>query len=717
MGSGSAKAHESFAVAPALAGPGPTTSASSQLQGSAAAIAGSGSAASTPASAAALSPESIVETPVAGQLSSSEMAKLLDVQRSEEAEFLQAIGIEPPRDPEASPAPPLHVVPPTSATGHPDAEPLVPIPDAPAVGDPLGTPLLLAAGADLEDGTASLVAYSGPSGPREVLVGYVTPEAESKLLEALEVSGKTVAVQVEREVLDTLPQDVFFGAIEPAAKATNTWLKHGTGDPAAAAAALTEVDAAITARLAAPDLGDAERAMLLSYQSKVASYLAAAAGPGSTGSKLPKVEQHQGPVMKLVTEHVPAPATGEGLSTLQRPVSRITASIDEQGVASWDGTSRKAGTTGVEYQVDLGDGFTAVYRPHQGNDGASAAYSLRGALEITAPPGSGHGQELVHRLQQLHLVSDPMGRDEAEVAYLRANIAALGLEKHPAVKAAVAPRLDLEETAQLEILGERAHEVAGATDPKAAQRLSREIVLAAERRAAVWRIPELRDAVAAAIGKESGAALSSSPGYDPTPIQSGGWHTWRRLDVGADRAAVKKAFGKRKLFHALTGGMSPAELIRNGGVLASTERRALMGIRSGIGMSENADQTTGGARSVFLRVGGGSHSGDVFEWDDPTTLLQRCDWYAYPGDHFGALNPKSYNFSAAALTTDPLHVATFKGHTNEVMFRHGIDLLGSEAPSRIRCSNPKRREDTLAALAARGITQLHGKPIDEAVVC
>lgn len=711
MGSGSAKAHESFTVAPALAGSGPTTSTSSgaQLQGSAAAAA-IGSAASSPSDSA------FVGNSVAGQLSSSEMAEVLDVQRSEEAAFLQAIGIAPKREPEASPAPPLHVLDPASATGHPGEEPLVPVPDAPPVGDPLGTPLLLASSADLEDGTASLVAYSSPSGPREVLVGHVTAEAESKLLEALEVSGKTVAVKVEREVLDTLPQDTWFSKIEPAAKAVNTWLKHGTGDAAAAAATLTDLEASITARLAVPDLGDPERAMLLSYQDKLTSYLAAAAGPGSTGSKLPKVEQHQGPVMKLVTEHVPAPTTGEGLSTLQRPVSRIKASINEQGMASWDGVSRKAGTTGVEYQVDLGDGYTAVYRPHQGNEGASTAYSLRGALEISAPPGSGHGRELVHRLQQLHLVSDPMGRDEAEVAYLRANVSALGLAKHPAVKAALAPRPDLEETAQLEILGERAHEVSSA-DPKAAQRLSREIVLAAEQRASVWRIPELRNAVAAALGKESGAALTGSPGYDPTPTQSGGWHTWRRLDVGADPAAVKKAFGKRKLFHALSGGMSPAELIRNGGVLASTERRALMGIRSGIGMSEDSDMTTGGARSVFLRVGGGSNSGDVFEWADPTTLLQRCDWYAYPGDHFGALNPKSHNFSAAALTSDPLHVATFTGHNNEVMFRNGIDLLGSEAPSRIRCSSPKRREDTLAALAARGITQLRGKPIEEAVVC
>ena len=148
MGSGSAKAHESFTVAPALAGSGPTTSTSSgaQLQGSAAAAA-IGSAASSPSDSA------FVGTPVAGQLSSSEMVEVLDVQRSEETSFLQAIGIAPKREPEASPAPPLHVLDPSPATGHSGEEPLVPVPDAPPVGDPLGTPLLLASSADLEDGT------------------------------------------------------------------------------------------------------------------------------------------------------------------------------------------------------------------------------------------------------------------------------------------------------------------------------------------------------------------------------------------------------------------------------------------------------------------------------------------------------------------------------------------------------------------------------------
>jgi len=49
------------------------------------------------------------------------------------------------------------------------------------------------------------------------------------------------------------------------------------------------------------------------------------------------------------------------------------------------------------------------------------------------------------------------------------------------------------------------------------------------------------------------------------------------------------------------------------------------------------------------------------------------------------------------------------------MFRHGIDLLGAEAPSLIRCSSPTQRAEVLKVLADRGITKLGGKPVEEVV--
>jgi hypothetical protein len=155
-------------------------------------------------------------------------------------------------------------------------------------------------------------------------------------------------------------------------------------------------------------------------------------------------------------------------------------------------------------------------------------------------------------------------------------------------------------------------------------------------------------------------------------------------------------------------------MLRVGGVLASTERRRVMGVAAGKGMSETADMKSGGARSVFLRVHGKPSSGPALYWSDPTTLLRRSDWYAYNTDHFGSLNPKS-GHSTSGQTRDPATVAAFSGGSNEVMFRHGIDLLGSEAPSLIRCASPAQRAEVLKVLADRGITKLGGKPVEEVV--
>lgn len=177
------------------------------------------------------------------------------------------------------------------------------------------------------------------------------------------------------------------------------------------------------------------------------------------------------------------------------------------------------------------------------------------------------------------------------------------------------------------------------------------------------------------------------------------------------------AFGKRGLNHRVTGG-NIVEVLTNGGVLACTERRRAMGIKPGTGTSEGGDMNSGGARSVFLRTGtkpsASGHGGQSLHWDDPSELLRRSDWYAYNEDHFGSLNPAS-GHSTTGMTRDPATLAGFGGKGNEVMFKNGIDLLGAEAPSLIRCGSPAVRSQVLSLLATRGITHLRGKPVAEVV--
>ncbi len=49
------------------------------------------------------------------------------------------------------------------------------------------------------------------------------------------------------------------------------------------------------------------------------------------------------------------------------------------------------------------------------------------------------------------------------------------------------------------------------------------------------------------------------------------------------------------------------------------------------------------------------------------------------------------------------------------MFRHGIDLLGGEAPTKIVCGSAGERTKMLATFKARGIDKLGGRSVEEMV--
>ncbi len=598
-------------------------------------------------------------------------------------------------------------------------EALTPVPDTVEPGLISGVPLLVG-GVDLVDSLATLVAYQGPDQPREVLHATVAEEAEAKLLEALWISeDKLVPVAVEKEVHGRLPIDErhqLYEELVTVVKSVNHHLKQGDGIPQHTRDRYEKLQAKLTELAADPATTPDEQEMLAAYQSACAAVgerLAPGfAVPYAQGGKVPKVEPYHVAKSVTVTESVPAPAEDPPAGLLParlRDATRIRPTI-EDGVARWDGRARSK-AAGKEYAVDLGDGYTAVYRPYAGGKDAPE-FSHRGSLEVIAPPGAGHGPELVTRLGRLNLVNRPLTREEGEWAYLVRNIWAQQLDRTKEVARALEEAAGLEDALQEVLVAERKHEAVG-LDEKRLLAFAKEIRLEAEARALPEKVRLVRDAVARAAGFPSGEALAASPGYDPTPKARGGWLVWERFDVAKGPDEVNAAFGKKGLVHRLTG-RNLLDVLRNGGVLASTERRRLMGVGSGKGMSEGADMQTGGARSVFLRVGSRPSHGPALFWEDPARLLRRADWYAYPTDHFGSLNPQS-SHSTSGQTRDPLAVAGFNGGSNEVMFRDGIDLLGEEAPTRVLCSSSSERQQILALLAERGITELAGRPVGEVV--
>ncbi|GAB1646816.1 hypothetical protein [Krasilnikovia sp. MM14-A1259] len=724
MGTGGKSSHQSYAVAPTAA-PAPDTSTMTATATTDATT----DATTTTATAAAAGPlppqvsdfldelMGAIDT-VMGHEPVTEPAVATETAAAADAPA--DVAIEPPPEPPASAeATPPEAVEDPEPTPARDA-PLLPVPDEVPVGLATGVPALVG-GADLVDSAATVIAYDGPDGPREVLLATVDEAAEAKLLEALaDGSTEMVATQVQQEVNGRLPvdeQQQLHEQVAKAAKSVNHRLKNGDAIPEHVLGYLTAAEQAVAAVQNDPGATADEKAMAAHYGQHLAAIRDRVDGTVSAGytegGKIPMVEPYLHTGLATVTTMVPVPGqANDGLAITSRQATRINASIDPAtGTASWDGTARsKAG--GTEYAIDLGDGYQAVYRPYAANDPKHTDYSLRGKLEVIAPPGTGHAAELVDRLGQLHLVNRPMTAGEGEWSYLQANITAQGLATNPAVAGALADSAQLQDLVLQELYYSHAHEAVGKSDTELAA-MARGLQLEAAARVLPKKVTAVRDAVAQATGHADGAALAASAGYDPTPQRSGGWLTWSRFDVGADPKAVAQAFKGKKLVHRLGGGGLTQML--STGVLASTERRATMGTATGIGMSEAADKKSGGANSVFLRVSGKAPSGGpALVWDDPHVLIRRADWYGYNGDHFGAINPANSNYSGS-LTRDPMKVATFGASNNEVMFREGIDLLGAEAPSRIVCSGAGERAQILKLLTDRGITELRGRPIDQVV--
>lgn len=598
-------------------------------------------------------------------------------------------------------------------------EPLLPLPEQVPVGLATGVPALVG-GADLVDAAATVIAYDSPDGPREVLLATVDEAAEAKLLEAL-ADGTTemVATQVQQQVNGRLPvdeQQQLHEQVAKAAKSVNARLKNGETVPEHVVGYLSAAEQAVAAVQNDPSSSEDEKAMAAHYGMHLAAIRdrvdGAVTAAYTDGGKIPMVEPYLHTGMATVTTMVAVPGQpGDGLAVTSRDATRIQAGIDPvTGTASWDGAARST-AAGTEYAIDLGDGYQAVYRPYAANDPKSTEYSLRGKLEVIAPPGGGHAHELVDRLGQLHLVNRPMTAGEGEWSYLQANITAQGLAANPAVSGALADSVQLQDLVLQELYYSHAHQAVGKTDIELAS-MARTLQLEAAARVLPKKVTAVREAVAVATGHADGAALAASAGYDPTPARSGGWLTWSRFDVGADVGAVQQAFKGKKLVHRLGGG-GLAQMLSTG-VLASTERRATMGTATGIGQSEYADKQSGGANSVFLRVSSKAAGGPALVWDDPHVLMRRADYYGYKGDHFGAINPANSHYSGA-MTRDPLKIAKFGSGNNEVMFRDGIDLLGAEAPSRIVCQGAKERAAVLKLLTERGITELRGRPIDQVV--
>ena len=586
----------------------------------------------------------------------------------------------------------------------------LPSPGDLTVGDGLGTHLVLG-GDDYENSQVTLIAYQDahdPNAQRQILFTHITPEAEEKIRAALALKATLVEQEVTETVTGPLEIDQnheISSNMELAARSVNQHLKDGDGLPEHTIERINKLTSQFTAL--GEDADEKTAAMLEHYRPSLeamqkihADFNAAKAQYDADGTRVPKVSAFTTTHEVTKTVKVPGPATA-GLPITEVP-NRVVHPTLDNGVTSWDGQIKGAAGHGSMLRVDLGDGYTAYYRPREGIPGeyGEADHRNAGELEIVAPAGTDDPTTLVSKLGNLNLANDPLTHKEAEWAYLRANIFAANLEKNATVKKAMAAcNNDIE--AQVGILTAQHYHEAIGLDEKELSQWANRITVRAQRRSLAKRTERIRAAVAKATGTTSEDLLGSG-NYQPTPVISRIGVTWRRFDVDAQGVASTWQQHKRGMSHRLvTNPQNILNMLQTGTLSAQRQRRRL-GVPAGVGWSESSDKTF---NAVYLRnwtAGKVEGNSAGFAWSDPSTLLQRPDWWANNGDKYGS----------ESSHRDPLSAVSVTSGGNEFMFKGGIDLYGPEAPTSVNVPS-SLMDKAKAIVASKGITEVNGIPVDK----
>lgn len=180
-------------------------------------------------------------------------------------------------------------------------------------------------------------------------------------------------------------------------------------------------------------------------------------------------------------------------------------------------------------------------------------------------------------------------------------------------------------------------------------------------------------------------------------------------------AAMKKA-GADYVWSGVRSSESVVSIVQSGG-LRSTNGRCFSGVKL-TGSSPEADMRTGGADSVFTRIGvkcknkpryNDCYAGGPYRILIDEKELGRTDWYAYPGDEFGTTDPSKMGGRMAG--TD--FAASMKQNYrcgNEIMFRQGIPTSSFIG---IRCETQAARTELIRRFKLAHMTEINGVPLDQ----
>ena len=183
-----------------------------------------------------------------------------------------------------------------------------------------------------------------------------------------------------------------------------------------------------------------------------------------------------------------------------------------------------------------------------------------------------------------------------------------------------------------------------------------------------------------------------------------------------EMAATMKKAGADYVWSGVTRSDSVVGIVKSGG-LSSTNRRCVAGMRLG-GASPESDMQTGGADSVFTRIGvktakserySSCFSGGPYRIIIDQKELGRTDWYAYTFDNFGTTRPSEM---AARLKPEDFVKGMKRNYQygNEIMFRRGIPLSSFTG---IKCETQAARTELIRKFKLQRITEINGVPLEK----
>ena len=528
---------------------------------------------------------------------------------------------------------------------------------------------------DIEDQNALIFTETVSGKERTVIKMKIRPEAEPKILPQLRKADRQTNVP---KVGQPLPEDSFSGDILAAVKTVNYHAQDGRYNQATIERATKHMDALrVLAKSDDPDI----RQMAEGYIGWIEMVQQAA----QEHAQVPGVFEaylRQHPTPKKQTKTADFAVRKTKVLSTKRTISRGDLSVEREGADNALLFRGRSMREGEQYEIDFGDGITAVYRPWS----VKNHYAQCGEFEIVVPerPDMKSLDRALEKIEKLGIKANVAGAEDSEILYLAKQAYITKADREP-------------EYVQM----------AADLDRRSATKTERIQTMRAfwERRLGV---PD----------------ITRQPGYNPVgeyqfgfkdrSIQ-GGYRQQYRFDISD--ADLEKEMKGYSLHHHLTNGESVSsfldQALGNNGAMMSTVEKLRAGLAPG-GMSPAEDMNSGGATYVFTRIKKSptASSGDVGLYFRKR-LLRRMDTISYGHDCYGKVKDDYVSQNRGA---DPKTWKSFsRSSGNETILKYSVTLLDNLENVVVHGQTEKKR--VLDAFKKHGISALpDGRKVEEIVL-